>query len=508
MNAWELQLAVGYRWRMVALLFAATTINYLDRSLLGVLAPTLQYDVFHWTDAEFAAISMAFKAAYAIGLLGAGALIDRWGTRLGYLISIAVWSSFGLMHTLIRPSFGWVGFLVARFGLGLGEAGNFPAAIKAVSSWFPAQERALAAGIFNAGANIGAILAPILVALIVQPGGVGWQFVFLVTATFSSIWCVTWWRTYREPEQHSRLTEAELRWIQSDCTSTSARAVTATWRAIMRQPITWNISILRLADFAWWFYLFWGGKFLFDRFGLNIQALALPLITIYLFADAGSIGGGWISSRLIQRGWPTVRARKSVMLGCALLIMPVASVTRLDTKFEVGATFFARLSQTGAVLTPEQRAALNGMQGGSYASARDFSVALDKVSAASPLNAPLKAACIAAARSNRLYWLATFLIAIAAAAHQAWAANMFSLIGDYLPRESVASVAGFSGMVGVLSSIVADILVGRALTQSGVNGYLVVFVCAGMAYLIVLALFHVLAPSMPRCVGMDYQQFS
>jgi MFS transporter, ACS family, aldohexuronate transporter len=473
-----------YRWRIVALLFAATTLNYIDRSLLGVLAPVLQYRVFHWSDTDFAAISMAFKLAYGIGLLSAGALIDRWGTRLGYLISIIVWSSFSLLHTIIRPTFGMIGFVLVRFGLGLGEAGNFPAAVKAVASWFPASERALATGLFNAGANVGAILAPLLVALLVQPSGSGWQRVFFVTSSFSALWCVLWFRAYHEPHDLQRLEGAAL----SDRDSGPPR------RAILSQPITWGVSTLRLADAAWWFYLFWGGKFLFDQFGLDIQALALPLVIIYALADAGSIAGGWLSSRLIRRGWPTGRARKFTMLCCALLILPVSTVTRLGTQFEVGEPFFATLAHSGTSLAPEQRTALEQMQGQRFASAREFAVALESASTAAPLSAALEAAVIAAARSNQLYWLATLLIALAAAGHQAWSANMFSMIGDYLPRQSVASVVGFSGMVGVIAALVADYFLGHALLARGPEAYFAAFVGAGSVYLIVLGLFNLLVP--------------
>jgi ACS family hexuronate transporter-like MFS transporter len=485
---------LNYRWRIVALLFAATTINYVDRSLFGVLGPTLQYNVFHWSDGDFAAISMAFKVAYAIGLLGAGALIDRWGVRVGYFISIVLWGSFSLLHTLVRPSFGLAGFLIARFGLGLGEAGNFPAAIKAVSNWFPAKERALAIGLFNAGSNIGAIIAPLLVVLIVQQSGAGWWWAFVVTGVFSAVWCIVWLSTYREPQHHPRVTADELRWIQSDGVGAMAPPVRSTWWHVIRQPITWGVSVLRLADAAWWFYLFWGGKFLFDQFGLDIKTLALPLILIYLFADIGSISGGWISSRLILRGWSAVGARKCTMLACALLILPVVSATHMGTRFEVNALFFAELARSGTTLTPEQITAISQMQGQSYPSAGYFIVALEKVSAKVPLNPKLEAACIAAARSNRLYWMATLLIALAAAGHQAWAANMYSLIGDYVPKESVASVTGFSGMVGVLAGLMTDFLVGQALTKSGSAGYSAAFLCAGIVYLVVLGLFHLLVP--------------
>jgi MFS family permease len=430
--------------------------------------------------------------AYGVGLLGAGALIDRWGVRTGYLLSILVWGCFSLLHTLIRPSFGLVGFLVARFGLGLGEAGNFPAALKAVSSWFPAKERAFATGLFNAGSNVGAILAPLLVALIVQPSGADWQLAFVVTGAFSAAWCAVWLSTYREPEHHPQVTETELRWIQSDGVGRMHRAARPAWRDVIRRPITWEISTLRLADVAWWFYLVWGGKFLFDQFGLDIKTLALPLICIYLLADAGSVAGGWISSRLIQRGWPAVQARKIIMLACALLILPVASVTRLGTRFEVNERFFVELTRAGETLAPRQATALERLRGHSYGAARDFAMALEKVSVDAPLDGQLQATCIAAARSNHMYWVATLLIALAAAAHQAWAANMFSLIGDYVPQTAVASVAGFTGSVGVLASMVADFFLGRALTGTGTNGYFVAFLCAGTIYLVVLGLFQLL----------------
>jgi MFS transporter, ACS family, hexuronate transporter len=342
--------------------------------------------------------------------------------RLGYLVSIIVWSGFSFAHSLIRPGAGLIGFLIVRFGLGLGEAGNFPAAIKAVSTWFPAKERALAIGLFNAGSNVGAILAPLLVLLVVQPSGADWQLAFVITSGLSALWCVMWLFTYREPEHHPRVMEAELSLIRADRSRAEDKPRLSGWQDVIRQPITWGVSLLRLADAAWWFYIFWGGKFLFDRFGLNIRTLALPLVTIYVLADIGSISGGWISSHLIQRGWSAVRARKFTMLTCALLIVPVTSVTSIDTQW---------------------------------------------------------------------YWMATLLIGLAAAAHQAWAANMFALIGDYLPQEAVASVTGISGTVGVLAGLVTDFLVGRVLTYGG-DGYFLAFMSAGTLYLVVLGLFHLL----------------
>lgn len=484
--------ASRYRWRIAALLFVATTINYVDRSLLGVLAPMLQYKVFHWTDAEFAAISMSFKLAYAVGLLGTGALIDRWGARLGYVLCVAVWSCFALLHTLIRPAFGLVGFIIVRFGLGLGESGNFPAAIKAVSIWFPAKERALATGLFNAGSNVGAILAPLIVLLVVQPSGADWQFTFILTSAVSVVWCGLWLITYHDPQRHPHVSEEELCRSQSEQGTVNLGTPKPGWVEVIRTPITWKISVLRLADAAWWFYLFWGGKFLFDRFGLDIRSVALPLVLIYGMADVGGVIGGWSSSRLIARGWRASRAHKAVMFVCALLISPVAGVTGLATHFEIDQRFFERVIHAHVQLTAEQVSLLNRERGRSYATAREFEVVLERVSAQAPLSSTVEAACIAAARANQLYWIATLLIALAAAGHQAWAANLFSLIGDYVGKESVASVTGFSGMVGAVSALMADFLVGHALTHNVAGGYFVAFIGAGVVYLVVLGLFQVL----------------
>jgi ACS family hexuronate transporter-like MFS transporter len=296
------QPAVGrYRWRICALLFLATTINYMDRSILGVLAPTLQYHVFHWSDKDYATINIAFKVAYAIGMLTMGAVIDRFGSRIGYAVSIGIWSVFGMLHAAVRPAFSLLGFSVARFGLGLGESGNFPAAIKTVGEWFPKKERAFATGIFNAGSNVGAILAPIIIPLIVLPDGTHWQYAFLTTGVFSALWLALWLKTYRRPEIHPKLTKAELAYINSDSVAEIATQ-RLPWARVLPHRETWAFAVAKITDAAWWFYLFWTGKFLFDQFGLNIKSLALPLITIYLVADVGSVGGGWLSSHFIKKG--------------------------------------------------------------------------------------------------------------------------------------------------------------------------------------------------------------
>lgn len=484
----------GYRWRILALLFAATTINYLDRSILGVLAPTLQYQVFHWSDADFARINIAFKLAYALGLVGLGFLVDRAGTKLGYLVSLAIWSTFGLLHAAVRPAFGLIGFIAARFGLGFGEAGNFPAAIKTVATWFPAKERALATGIFNAGSNVGAILAPLLIPLFVLSDGSRWQLAFLITGGFSAAWMVAWSRMYREPELHPRVSAEELAWIRSDRPAAAAPLPQRPMRELLALRVTWGVSLLRFADAAWWFYLFWGGKFLYDQFGLDIRALALPLVAIYVAADVGSIGGGSISSWMIRRGCTAVRARKLTMLGCAIVILPVALVTQLGTRFAVDARFVTRLGDARIELAPGTTEALATLRGHSYASARDFRDAMDAVTTQGRLGAREQNAAIAAARSDDRYWIAVLLIALAAAGHQAWAANMFSLISDYIPGPSVGFVTGFSGMVGAVVGMLADFFLGRALTGSGPAGYFAAFVCAGGVYLVVLGAFHLLVP--------------
>lgn len=267
-----------YRWTICALLFLATTINYMDRSILGVLGPTLQYKVFNWSDKDYATINIAFKTAYAIGMLAMGAIIDRLGTKIGYTLSIGIWSVFGMLHAAVRPAFSLLGFSFARFGLGLGESGNFPAAIKTVGEWFPKKERAFATGIFNAGSNVGAILAPLIIPLVVLPDGTNWQFAFLTTGVFSAIWIVAWLKLSGRPETHPRLSRRELAFINSDSIA-EAPTEKVSWLKVLPLRETWAFSTAKIADAVWWFYLFWGGKFLYDQFGLNIKSVALPLVT-------------------------------------------------------------------------------------------------------------------------------------------------------------------------------------------------------------------------------------
>jgi ACS family hexuronate transporter-like MFS transporter len=304
-----------YRWRICALLFAATTLNYIDRQVLGVLAPDLT-ERFGWTELEYSRIVVAFQAAYAIGLVSAGALIDKLGTRIGYALALCVWSLAAMGHALAGSV---AGFGVARFLLGLGEAGNFPAAIKTVAEWVPRRERAFATGIFNSGTNVGAIVAPLVVPIIAVTWG--WQAAFLFTGVLSAIWLVTWLGMYRPPNEHPRLSPAELNHIRSDPDEPTARLP---WAQLLRHRQAWAFVLAKfLTDPIWWFFLFWLPKFLNSEYGITLTGLGPPLIAIYLLADVGSIGGGWLAGRLIRRGWSVNRGRKIAMLVCALSVVPI-----------------------------------------------------------------------------------------------------------------------------------------------------------------------------------------
>ena len=311
-----------YRWRVCAMLLAATTINYIDRQVLGVLAPFLQQDI-GWNEIQYGYIVTAFQGAYAIGLLCAGAIIDRLGTRIGYAIAIAVWSLAAMGHALAATV---GGFTLARFFLGLGEAGNFPAAIKTVAEWFPRRERALATGIFNSGSNIGAIVAPMMVPVVAAAWG--WQAAFLVTGVLSALWLATWLLWYRAPDRQPRVSATELEWIRSDPPEPVVRVP---WSRIVRHRQAWAFVAAKfITDPIWWFFLFWLPKFLHSEYGLTLTGLGLPLIAIFVMADIGSIAGGWLAGRLIRHGWSVNRARKGAMLVCALCVVPIVFAARAD----------------------------------------------------------------------------------------------------------------------------------------------------------------------------------
>jgi ACS family hexuronate transporter-like MFS transporter len=417
-----------------ALLFFAATINYVDRQVIGLLKPTLQTQL-GWSEIDYADIVFAFQLAYAVGLLVAGRLIDRLGARIGFALAIVVWSVAAMAHaeaeTIGRVavpilavaglaySASVAGFIVARFALGLGESGNFPAAIKVVAEWFPKRERALATGIFNSGTNVGALLTPLVVPWITLTWG--WYWAFVATGTLGFFWLAWWWIGYRPPDRHPRVSSAELAYIRSDPAEPSVRVP---WGTLLRYRETWAFALGKfLTDPVWWLYLFWIPDFLNRNYGLDLSSVGPPLVMIYLVADAGSIGGGWLSSSLMKRGATVNRARKVAMLTCALAVIPIA---------------FA-------------------------AGARDL-------------------------------WLAVAIISLAAAAHQGWSANLFTLVSDTFPRQAVGSVVGLGGTAGAIGGMLIAKLTGYILQATG--SYVPVFLIAASAYLIALATIHVLAPTL------------
>jgi MFS transporter, ACS family, hexuronate transporter len=401
----------GYRWRICALLFFATTINYVDRQVLGVLAPYLQ-SIIGWNEIQYGYIVSSFQAAYAVGLLVAGGVIDRLGTRIGYAIAISIWSMAAMSHALVQSV---IGFAAARFALGLGEAGNFPAAIKTVAEWFPRKERALATGIFNSGSNVGAIVAPLVVPWITLR--LGWHWAFLFTGFLSAAWLIAWLTIYRRAWAPVQYDEAE-----------SASKIS--WAHLLAYRQTWAFLLGKfITDPVWWFLIFWLPKFLNSEHGLTLTDIGPPLVAIYLMADCGSIAGGWMASAFIKRGWSANRARKSAMLICACSVVPV----------------------------------------------------------------------VFAAKARNL-WVAVALIGLAAAAHQGWSANLYTLVSDTFPRRAVASVVGIGGFGGAMAGMLVATFTGFLLQFTG--SYMPLFVMASSAYLLALLVIHLLVPKLePADVG-------
>ncbi len=306
----------NYRWRICAMLFFATTINYLDRHVISILAPELQ-SKYGWSELDYGYIVTAFQAAYGIGVIITGHLVDKFGTRIIFSIAIAVWSFAGMAHALARSAFS---FGIARFMLGLGESANFPASIKTVAEWFPKKERALATGIFNAGSNIGAIISPLIVPWIAI--NYGWQLAFILTGGIGFVWLIAWLFTYRKPEHHPRVSKKELKYIESDNDTDIIQKLS--WGQVIFRKEVMVICFARfLTDPVWWFLLYWLPKFLYNNHGITLTDIGLPLIAIYLFADFGSIAGGWMSSRFMNNGMSLDKARKLAMLICAACVVPI-----------------------------------------------------------------------------------------------------------------------------------------------------------------------------------------
>src|SRR5262245_4419054 len=292
-----------FRWAVCGLLFLATVVNYVDRQVISVLRPLLE-DELGWSELDYAHLVFSFQAAYAVGYAGGGRLIDRLGLRLGFALAVAGWSLAAMGHAVARSL---AAFAAARGALGLAEGANFPAAVKAVGEWFPSRERALATGIFNAGTNVGALLTPLLAPWLAVR--FGWPAAFLATGGIGLLWLALWQALYRTPDRHPRVSAAELAWIRSDPPQPSAQVA---WRALFRHGQTWAFGFgMFLVAPVWWFYLFWIPSFLHQRHGLDLLELGPPLVVIYLMTDVGSIGGGWLSSVLIRRGWSLNAARKT-----------------------------------------------------------------------------------------------------------------------------------------------------------------------------------------------------
>ncbi|MEO7675098.1 MAG: MFS transporter [Pyrinomonadaceae bacterium] len=412
----------NFRWVICALLFFATTINYVDRQVLGLLATPLQKE-FGWSESDYGYIATAFTGAYAVGLLVVGLLMDWLGTRRGFSIAIVFWSLAAMSHAFARSAFG---FGVARFALGIGEAGNFPAAVKTTAEWFPKKERAFATGIFNSGSNVGAIITPLVVPFIAI--NYGWQLAFIITGALGFIWLAFWLLLYRKPEEQQRLSKAELAYIRSDPFEPTIKIA---WASLLNHRQTWAFAAGKFfTDPVWWFFLFWLAKFLNENYGLSLSQLSAPLIVIYLAADFGSIGGGYLSSALIKRGWTVNAGRKTAMLVCGLCVVPI---------------YFA-------------------------------------VHAAN-------------------LWTAVAFISLAAAAHQGFSANLFTLVSDMFPRQAVGSVVGIGGFAGSISGMIAVAIIGNLLQLTG--SYAPVFAVAGFAYLFALLVIHLLVPRLETANVVD-----
>jgi MFS transporter, ACS family, hexuronate transporter len=319
----------NYRWRICALVFFATTINYLDRQVISLLKDDYLQPLFNWSESDYANIVVAFQFAYALGMLGAGWVIDRVGTKIGYAVALTIWSIAAVIHAFARST---AGFAAARALLGVSEAGNFPAAIKTTAEWFPKKERALATGIFNSGANIGAIVAPLTVPLIAEL--LGWEWAFIITGIIGFIWLFFWFRSYEVPDKHQKLTATELEYIQSDVDekldATSKQKVS--WLRLLTFRQTWSFVFGKFfTDPVWWFYLFWLPSFLSKEYGLQKTDMAIPVAVVYCMSTFGSIFGGWLSGYFMRIGWPAYRARKTAMLVFALIAVPVVAAQAMGS---------------------------------------------------------------------------------------------------------------------------------------------------------------------------------
>ncbi len=404
------------RWIVCALLFAAVVLSYIDRQVLSVLKPTLQRQ-YGWTETGYGDVVFWFQAAYGLGYIAFGRLLDRVGAKVGYSLAVVLWTIGHVAHAFVTTT---AGFALMRIPLALGEAGTYPSALAAAADWFPKRERALAIGIFNAGANAGAIITPLIVPAITLAWG--WQMAFVVTGMFTVVWLGLWLWFYKRPGEHRMVAKPELDHIASDPPLPDDAGGQVPWRQVLRAKETWAyISGRFLIDPVWWTFLFWLPDFFDKRYHVKMTSYGPPLVAIYLLADVGSIVGGWTSSRLLAAGRSPNLSRKLAMLGAALIVTPVAF---------------------GAV-APNQ-------------------------------------------------WVAVLLIGLACAGHQGFSSNLFAMPGDLFPRRAANSVVGLGGAAGALGSMLMDKYAGWVLQTVG--SYTPIFVVAASAYLVALAVVHLITP--------------
>ena len=393
------------RWTIVALLFFATTINYIDRQVIGILKPVITLDL-GWNENDYGQIVAAFQIAYAAGMLITGRLLDKFGTRLGYLWAVVVWSIAGIAHA---AALGAGSFTIARAALGIGESANFPAAVKSVAEWFPMKERAFATGLFNSGSTVGAIIAPVIVTGFTIT--LGWRWAFIATGALGFVWVTFWLAFYHSPSKHPKLTKAEFEYIHQD-NDTSVNNQNMRWIKLLQYRQTYVICTTRfISDWVWWFFLFWIPGFLDTTQHINMRMMVFPLIVIYLVSSFGGIGGGWISSQFIKSGKGIDFARKMAVLICAICVMPVMMVSQIH-----------------------------------------------------------------------MLWVVVMLIACAAAGHQGWASNIFSITSDIYPKKAVGSMMGLSDFAGAVGGALSASFIGMTLETT--HSYFLIFTIAPGMYLI------------------------
>lgn len=440
----------NYRWRICALLFFATTVNYLDRQVLSLLKPHLE-EIFGWTNSDYANIASVFQFTYAISMLFAGRIIDKLGTKKGYAWAIIIWSIGAIIHAFAIPigqgvstvlgfmgigvaSVSIVGFMVSRAVLGFGEAGNFPAAIKATAEYFPKKERSFATGFFNGGTNIGAVLAPLSVPFIAAKWG--WEAAFFFIGAIGFIWLLFWYKYYDKAEDQKRLSAEELAYIRSDDEVDSSGNVIedtakVSWFKLLTYRQTWAFAVGKfMTDGVWWFFLFWLPAYLKDQYGMMDTQIMLPLAVLYSMTMFGSVGGGWFPMYFINKGLEPYDGRMKAML--VIAIFPLV------------------------------------------------------VLAAQPLG-------------HISFWFPVLLIGIGASAHQAWSANLFTTVSDMFPKKAIGSVVGIGGMIGGLGGVFMTKLGGglfdhyKALGHIE-TGYTIMFTICALAYLVAWIIMKTLVP--------------